>query len=209
MGNMRVLSRLRFPSCAVLLVITWCSGQSGLAQIGDKMPTPEQLRSFVRNVDGETRPDLLPFSSKIHAAITSYHSVERLKDVFTPRDNELMQEFRSSILTAHEADATVVDEMYRDLCERVDDLDADSIATELMRMDNVQLERQDARARAFVDSLTPKAASAVLSEAEQVARTIKGANNDVVALAREHPDFLKEQVKRVCAQRGFAPGSAG
>lgn len=75
-------------------------------------------------------------------------------------------------------------------------------------MDVAQIELQEARARAFLESLTPDAASVALSEADRVGRTIKGTNNDVLGLARRHPEFLKQRNREICIARGFAPKPA-
>lgn len=171
------------------------------------MPTPEQLRSFVTDVDGATSPDFIPLGFKIRIVLSDYHSQERLGAVFTGHDNEVINAFRAEILAADQADASVMDEMYRDLCGRVDELDGESLAREVDRMDKVIAERRDARARALLQSLSPEGANAVSSEAERVGREIKGANSDLVAMAHQYPDFVKERVKQRCTSLGFARSS--
>jgi hypothetical protein len=72
-------------------------------------------------------------------------------------------------------------------------------------MDTAQIELQDSRARGFLESLTPDAASGVLAEADRVGRAIGGTKNDVVGLARQYPDFVKQRNREICIARGFAP----
>jgi hypothetical protein len=93
--NGPVFKRLRRSSCVPLLAISWVHCQSARAQGDNQMPTPEQLRSFVTQFDGETRPDLVRFYLKLEHVISGYHSLERLKEVFTQRDSELTEAFRA------------------------------------------------------------------------------------------------------------------
>jgi hypothetical protein len=124
--------------------------------------------------------------------------LERLKAVLTPRDNELMQVFRAEIPAADQGDADVVNRMCLDLCGRLDELDAEALAVEIKKMGEVQVSRAEARARGFVNSPSPIASAAVLSEAERLGRSIKGANTDVAALAHQYPAFFKRRVSERC-----------
>jgi hypothetical protein len=171
----------------------------------NQVPTAEELRSFQTVFDGETKPNLVPLALKVRDAITVYESFERLKTIFTPRDHEVTNAFRSALPTAAQEDARIVDAMYRDLCERIDQMDGEAAGAAVARMDEAILERWDSRTQAYLQSLTGEAAKAVLSEAEGLGRTIMGNNTNVVGLARQYPDFLKQRIKDICIARGFGP----
>ena len=188
---------------AALLALTAFASQPNLAHGEDEVPTSEQLRAFSVSFNGASRPDLVPFFLKIRRAVNDSNIVERLKETFTPQDVDAMQAFRSGVSDAESADAELVNQLYRQLCARIEQLDGKAVATEIKKMDSVVGERRDARARAFVESLTPEAAAALLAEAEQALRTVGGVKEDVVALASQYPDFFKERVKKMCVARGF------
>lgn len=167
------------------------------------MLTPEQFRSFQITHDGEARPDLVPFALKVREAISAYDSLERLKIIFTARDRELTDAFRSALHIGAEEDAQVTTDMYQDLCDNLDNLDGASAAAAVAEMDKVILQRSEARAQTYLASLTPEAAAAVLVEAEKQAQRVKGASIDIVAMAREHPDFVKLRIKETCIRLGL------
>jgi hypothetical protein len=167
------------------------------------MPTPDQIRSFGITLDGQERPDLVPLALKVRDAINAYESQERLKAILTQRDQELTDAFRSAEAIAAQEDTQITDAMYKNLCERIDDMDGESAAGAIAEMDKVILERWQARTETYLESLTPESVKAVLSEAEELGRTIKGTTNNLVALASQHPDFVKHRIKEICAARGF------
>lgn len=204
MLKMRALKRLPWPTCVPeVLAISLLFSQSASAQSDNQMLTPEQLRSFQTTFDGEGRPELVPLALKVRDAISAYESLERLNTAFTPRDREVTSAFRSAVPTAAQEDAQLLDTMYRDLCERIDRMDGESAAAALADMDKATLERWEARTQTYLASLTAAAAKAVLSEAEELGRTIKGNSTNLAALARQYPDFVKQRIRATCVSRGF------
>lgn len=171
-------------------------------------PPPEDLNRYVTQYDGESRPDLVPLWLRINTALASVSVVDSDLDRV---DRELIAEFRlASVQDYAEEDGRLIDRMRRILCGRLNELDGKQVATEMERIDEALLAQRDARANDLIRSLTAHGAELVLAEGDKVAMLVKGAKTDIVAMADEFPEYVKEVYRDRCIALGYiSPGNNG
>ena len=161
-------------------------------------PSSQDLSRFVTQWDGESRPDLVPFWSRVREALAGYVNRNAIDSVLSDADRALIDDYESAVLRHYEEDDRLMGRMREELCGRIDDLDGAGVAREIARMDQALIARRDARANELVRSLSPSAAAVLLAEADKVARLFGGANTDAVALAKEFPDYVKDRYRAQC-----------
>ena len=186
------------PTLLMIVSVSVCMADDSVTN-----PSPEDLRRFVTEFDGESRPDLVPFWLTIERALADAQHRNVLDQVMSTSDKALVESYRSAITENEKDDRELVGQAVKELCQQIDDVDGAQIGAEQSRMDQMTLQRRNARAQDLVSSLSTDGANALLGEATKAATSIKGANTDARALSREFPDYVKERFIQQCVATGY------
>lgn len=173
------------------------------------VPTNDEIRHFVTEYDGESRPDLIPFWLKIEKALGSAENRAVVDPLLTTAERTLIDDFLSSMSRNEQEDRRTVDRLTQEMCHRIDELDGMQVAAGLGRMDAITLQRRDARAHELLRSLSTDAAGALLAEADKAGKSIKGSDTNLAAMAEQFPGYVKRLFRRRCIAMGHLAEDAG